>query len=304
MTRPIPRRAFLAGAGGVTAAAIATAFGVRSGRIPARGIWNDVTGACGDPGPIPPDPEWPVAEGSLRSPTVDGPVRYAVVTPPGLRRRNASLAVLLPGRGGSANDTMTSTGFPGFLAEAMSAGTVEPFALASVDGGASYWHARASGEDRMAMLLRDFLPMLENRYGLARGPVALVGWSMGGYGALLAAQEHPERFVGVAAASPAIFQSYDEMRAGPGDAFDSPEDFAAHDVIADAARLGDMPVRVDCGTADPFYENDRAFVAALPTEPEGSWFRGCHNGDSWRVVAPAQIAFVGRALAASSLSPG
>ncbi len=100
--------------------------------------------------------------------------------------------------------------------------------------------------------------------------------------------------------SPAIFQSYDEMRAGPGDAFDSADDFAAHDVIAGAARLARIPVRVDCGTADPFYANDRGFAAALPTAPEGSWFRGCHDGDSWRVVAPAQIAFLGRALAASS----
>jgi hypothetical protein len=35
--------------------------------------------------------------------------------------------------------------------------------------------------------------------------------------------------------------------------------------------------------------------------PEGSWFRGCHNGDPWRVVAPAQIDFLGRCLAARSL---
>jgi pimeloyl-ACP methyl ester carboxylesterase len=152
----------------------------------------------------------------------------------------------------------------------------------------------------MAMLLHDFLPMLARSYGLARGPVALVGWSMGGYGALLAAEEHPSRFAAVAAASPAIFRSYDEMGAGPGDAFDSAADFAAHDVIAGAARLHGVPVRVDCGSGDPFYDNDRAFVAALPTPPEGSWFRGCHNGDSWRLVAPAQIAFLGQAFAASS----
>ena len=300
MARSIHRRAFLLGAGGVGAAAIATAVGVRSGRIPARAIWNDVTGACGDPGPIPPSAGWPVEQGTFRSSTVAGPVGYAVVKPPGLALDDAPVAVLLPGRSGSAADTMTSTCFPDFEAQAVAAGAVAPFALASVDGGASYWHPRVSGEDRMAMLLHDFLPMLARRDGLARGPVALVGWSMGGYGALLAAEEHPALFAAVAVASPAIFQSYDEMRAGPGDAFDSAEDFATHDVITGATRLADVPVRVDCGTADPFYENDRAFVAALPTPPEGSWFRGCHYGDSWRVVAPAQIAFLGRAFAASS----
>jgi pimeloyl-ACP methyl ester carboxylesterase len=122
---------------------------------------------------------------------------------------------------------------------------------------------------------------------------------MGGYGALRAAEEHPARFAAVAVASPAIFRSYDEMRAGPGDAFDSADDFVAHDVIAGAGRLARVSVRVDCGTADPFYDNDRAFVGALPSPAHGSWFRGCHNGDSWRVVGPAQIAFLGAAFAAS-----
>src|SRR6476619_4240401 len=119
MTRRIPRRAFLLGAGGVGAVALATAAGVRSWRIPARTIWNDVTGACGDPGPIPPSPGWPVVQGSFRSATVSGPVGYAVVTPPGLAQRDAPVVVLLPGRSGSAEDTMTSTCYPGFLAEAM-----------------------------------------------------------------------------------------------------------------------------------------------------------------------------------------
>jgi S-formylglutathione hydrolase FrmB len=85
---------------------------------------------------------------------------------------------------------------------------------------------------------------------------------MGGYGALLEAEQDPTTFTAVAAARPAIFQSYDEMRAGPGDAFDSAEDFAAHDVITGAGTLAITPVRVDCGTADPFYDNDPAFVAS------------------------------------------
>src|SRR3954463_5738511 len=130
MPRPIRRRAFLAGAGGATAAAAITAIGVRSGRIPARSIWNDVTGACGEPGATPPDPGWPVVEATLRSSTVDGPVGYAFVRPPGVPRRGAAVAELLPGRSGSARDTIASSCFPGFLAEGIAA-AVAPFALAS-----------------------------------------------------------------------------------------------------------------------------------------------------------------------------
>jgi S-formylglutathione hydrolase FrmB len=150
----------------------------------------------------------------------------------------------------------------------------------------------------MSMLLEEFLPMLSDRFDAGR--VALVGWSMGGYGALLAAEEHPDLFAAVAAASPAIFTSYEELTSGGGDAFDSAEDFAAHDVIAGAGSLGEVAVRIDCGTADPFYANDQSLVRALPAPPQGSWFKGCHDPDSWRTVAPAQIDFLGRNLAATS----
>jgi pimeloyl-ACP methyl ester carboxylesterase len=293
----VSRRRFLVGAG-VGAAGAAGAAVIGAKLLPTRRIWDDVTGACGEPGRVPPPSGLAVTTGTLASTHVPGPVGYAVAIPPAVRRTRTPFAVMLPGRGGTAVEVMGSTSFPDFLMEGIGSGT-PPFALAAVDGGESYWHRRPDGEDRMAMLLDGFLPMLADRYGA--GQVALVGWSMGGYGALLAAEEHPDRFAAVAAASPAIFASYDDLLAGGGDAFDSAVDFARHDVIAGAARLRGVPVRVDCGTADPFYANDQTFVQALPAPPDGSWFRGCHDGDSWRTVAPAQIAFLGANLSATSL---
>src|SRR3954464_14063265 len=104
MAGRIPRRTFLLGAGGVGAVALGAAAGVRSGHIPARTIWNDLTGACGDPARVPPNPGWPVVQGSFRSAPVGGPAAYAVMPPPGLARRDAPMAVLLPARSGSAQD--------------------------------------------------------------------------------------------------------------------------------------------------------------------------------------------------------
>jgi S-formylglutathione hydrolase FrmB len=104
-----------------------------------------------------------------------------------------------------------------------------PLAVAAVDGGAdSYWHARADGSDPMAMLLDEFVPLVEGRLG-ASPPRALLGWSMGGYGALLAAEQAPDRFDAVVASSPALWTSPDDVPSG---AFDGAADFWRHDVFA------------------------------------------------------------------------
>ena len=43
------------------------------------------------------------------------------------------------------------------------------------------------------MLLRELIPLCARRFGsAAAGARAIIGWSMGGYGALLAAETEPE----------------------------------------------------------------------------------------------------------------
>jgi S-formylglutathione hydrolase FrmB len=168
------------------------------------------------------------------------------------------------------------------------------YAVAAVDGGESYWHPRRSGEDRMAMLLGEFLPLLRHRFGLR--PRALLGWSMGGYGALLAAERHPDRFPAVAVSSPALWTSYAEQHAAVPDAFSSPAEYARYDVYAGAGRLAGSAVSVCCGTADPFLAADRAFAARLERRPAGEFVAGCHDGDFWRRMLPAQVRFLAAAL--------
>jgi S-formylglutathione hydrolase FrmB len=165
--------------------------------------------------------------------------------------------------------------------------------VAAVDGGAdTYWHPRADGTDALAMLLDDFIPMVEHQLA-APVPRALLGWSMGGYGALLAAETVPERFKAVAVASPALWTSPGATAPG---AFDSPADYHRFDVFAGAGHLAGLAVRVDCGTSDPFYAADRHFVAALPPGHQGGFGPGSHNATYWRSLAPAQVATIAAAL--------
>ena len=222
-------------------------------------------------------------------------VAYGIAWPPGVAPGSRlPVAFGLPGRGGGPASVI---GFlTGFLSEIVRDG-VRPFALASVDGGQSYWHRRASGEDRMAMLTSEFVPLCEHRYHLggSRARRAGMGWSMGGYGVLLAAETYPDLFSSVVATSPAIWPSYQAMMNGPGDAFDSAADFAAHDVIGHAARLAGLSLLVECGTKDPFYPYVQDLCAVLPV---GAHYRylpgGGHDFGSWAKLQPGALRFTAR----------
>jgi hypothetical protein len=89
------------------------------------------------------------------------------------------------------------------------------------------------------------------------------------------------------------------MMRGPRDAFNSAADFAANDVFTGIGRLAHTAVRVDCGTADPFYPYVREFVAEIPRHVAGGFGTGGHNPGYWRRIAPKQVDFLARHLAAA-----
>ena len=168
----------------------------------------------------------------------------------------------------------------------------KPFAVAGVDGGTSYYHRRASGEDSQRMVLDELLPVLATR-GLDTDRFAVGGISMGGYGALLLAEVlGRDRVVACAVDSPALFASASQRSKG---SFDSDEDFREHDVVAGASRLAGVPLRVTIGTSDPFVPGVKQLLARVPSA-ERETGPGGHDRAWWDHAAPGQVAFVARHL--------
>ena len=212
--------------------------------------------------------------------------------PPGGTHPDLPLAVFLHGLGGSHSVLLEGLAAHEALQRHLDAGGA-PFALAAVDGGRSWWHPRADGSDTQSMLVQEFVPYLgEQGYDLGR--VGLFGLSMGGFGALLlASQGRLPGVRAVAAMSPAVWDSYDERMDS---AFDSPEDFLAHDVFALRPRLAALPKRIDCGAADDLAGTVRDYVADLPDPVEGGFQPGGHDYGYWRSILPEVLSFLGRNL--------
>ena len=294
----LSRRAILRlGVGAAAGAAGAYALGSTLSQAPVTRPPVAMTG-IGAPlsPPLPLEPPPTVAPtyvtGSFVSAARGGvPTNWAIARPPG---QTGALrpVIALHGKGQDAAGVMAG-GVEQGLAQAVAAG-IPPFAVVAVDGGGSYWHSRTSGEDSGAMVLNELIPMLGEQ-GLDTSRVGFLGWSMGGYGALLLGSRlGPARTAAICAVSPALWTSSGATAAG---AFDGADDYAANSVWG-LPNLASIPIRIDCGDSDPFYSATKQFIAQLPHPPAGGFSPGGHDGAFWSSQLPAEIAWMAPLLVA------
>ncbi|MEP7034719.1 MAG: alpha/beta hydrolase-fold protein [Dermatophilaceae bacterium] len=222
----------------------------------------------------------------------DHTVRWRLARPvrKGSQTASTPLVVALHGYGGDADWAFASAHVERHIVQT-------GLAVATVDGGDYYWHARRSGIDPGSMIAQELLPLLAGR-GLATGRIGLIGWSMGGYGALLLASRlGPRRVAGVAAASAALWQSPGDSAPG---AFDDAKDFASNDVFAQLGRLRSIPVRLDCGRDDPFIAANRALAHDLP-DAAARFDAGSHTEEYWTAHTGAEMSWLRQQFNAPSL---
>ena len=189
----VSRRTLLLGGLGAAALAVSgTAFAVEENVVPGRIRSAELTGQCEIDATPAASRASVVTSGSFASSARRRTVGWSVATPPGIALDGLPVALVLHGRSEDHTAPFTHLRLQDFLAASVLGGG-RPFALASIDGGDTYWHPRRDGDDPIAMLDDEYCRFSED-WGLRTDGIAVMGWSMGGYGALLLArQSHRQR---------------------------------------------------------------------------------------------------------------
>jgi len=316
----LSRRSVLAGGIGVLAAA-AAGVGyelVQDGTLPGKYALARLDGACGSAPPAPAGPVPRRIEVTFRSAYRRREVQMITLIPAGAPAGRGSLGTVIALHGSGA----TAAVMAAQAGPAMTAARITALAVICVDGGDTYWHRRADGDDPIGMILHEVLPRAAAA-GLAAGRIGIIGESMGGYGALLLAERLAAAARGsggrtgaaggpsatgaspagagpavaaVAALSPAIFASYADARAANPTSFDSPADFARNDLLAGLGALRAVPAWIACGQDDPFEPETallRARLSRLTGRPvPGGILSGCHDDAFWERNLPGALEFI------------
>jgi S-formylglutathione hydrolase FrmB len=142
------------------------------------------------------------------------------------------------------------------------------------------------------MVVDELLPLVE-KDGLSVERIALMGWSMGGYGALrLGGLLGSDRVAAVGSLSAALWT--DAGSASPSGFADAAE-YEQYTVFGHQDDLDGIPVRLDCGTGDPFLGANRDYADGQPFTT--GFQPGGHDTGYWTRMLPDQLAFLGGHLA-------
>jgi S-formylglutathione hydrolase FrmB len=295
----IPRRSLLAGAGlGAIGLLAACDTGDKSERVAPQPARADEHTASTMPSSVPQSGTAEMFSGSFVSAKMLGrQTNWIVARPAGVTGELPVVVVL------HALNTDQRAAFGGGLEmQTLMQGWVSqgnaPFALAAVDAARSYYHPRADGTDGGAMVLDEFLPLLDGtpELQLRTDRIGFFGWSMGGYGALrLGALLGAPRVSAIAVSSPAL---WGDPATFPPRAFDSPADYQANSLFGQQDSFTKIPLLIECGSSDQFFTYTRQWMAGLRPPPAFGTSPGGHTNRYWRGVLPGQIAFLGRNLAA------
>lgn len=290
---PVSRRGLLAGLGVGVVAVGAAGVAVDEGWLPGQARLRRALGQTGPAGHIPDVAPGYAVSGSFVSKHRLGARTGWSILYPGPRATRLPVVVALHGLHTDHRTWVTALGIDRFLAAAVAAG-VPPFAIATVDGGTTYWHPRPDGEDAGAMVLDEFLHLLQ-AHGLRTDRLAFHGFSMGGYGALRLGPLAPQGTVrAVSVLSAAIWQP------GTGystSGFASEQEYERYTVFGHQGDLDGMAVRLDCGREDFFFSSDRAYVEGFRRPVTSTFTDGAHDAAYWTRMMPAQLRFLGHALA-------
>ncbi|WP_051386020.1 alpha/beta hydrolase [Actinokineospora inagensis] len=209
-------------------------------------------------------------------------VRVITYRPAGIAPGTLPVCLAFHGRGAGPS-MFTDLGVGGQLTAAAA------YAVVAVDGGDSYWVSPSPKDDPVAMLT-DEVPGWLAELAVNQRPFAVLGVSMGAYGALNYVRAHRDAVRVAAVVSPALFRSWTEAKAR--NAFTGRAQWEDTEPLRHIEALRGVPLGVWCGTADPLLPSanqliDTARPVVARTAPGG------HDAEYWAKVLPDSLSFIG-----------
>ncbi|MDA3626992.1 alpha/beta hydrolase-fold protein [Saccharopolyspora sp. WRP15-2] len=236
----------------------------------------------------------------VRSESRGTDVQLYLAHPTGLEStENLPVVLYLHGRDG-VNPTPIPYDTLASLERLYHEGQIPAFAFAVVDGGYNpYWNDGSANGD-LASMLNDELPgwLRERGLGDEEGlPFAVAGISTGGFGALTYAEDRSaagKPVAAVAELAPALQLDWEGMKEK--EAFASEEQWREVDPLRRLDELGDVPVGVWTGDADPFLDGINALVERHPNTPVVTYLPGGHEGAVFDAVGTEFVGFLADSL--------
>lgn len=212
-------------------------------------------------------------------------VDLVIISPDGEPPVGLPVCLALHGRGGGAR-SFQELGLGQFLTAAVRAG-VQPFVVAAVDGGETYFTDKDPADDPQRMLTEE-LPRWLDQHQLG-DVTAAIGISMGGFGALNL-QRRRRDLQAVAAISPALFRDWGDAQ--PRNAFRDQKHWQANEPLRHIDELAGVPLGVWCGSDDPFIGSAQELIDK--TKPVvAAVGPGAHDNAYWQRVMPDVLRFIG-----------
>lgn len=241
----------------------------------------------------------PVTRGTLQSQATQSSPNWLIYYPPDTAAGDPLPVVIMMHGLGDTIAALDSNHYSQALYDTVVKDKTPPFAIAAIDGGTLFYQRQGS-LDGGALIAGEFLGELARR-GLDTSRLALTGWSMGGWGSLrLACDELHGKLKAIAPLSAPCYQSFDQV---PDPTWMTRAEFDRNNFYNRTARLTGLPIFLACGKQDGFYPGNASFAAKLAKTPgvgplTTSFGPGIHDPQYWASVAPAQLRFLGRHLAA------
>lgn len=262
---------------------------------------------------------------SLPSKILQRAVPYCVLLPPSYdteKSHRYPVLYFLHGLGDNEQFFIHTGGF-NLVEDLWEQHQLADFLIVTPQGGASFYINSHDGRRRYEdFFLEEFLPGIEKRYRTETGRSnrGIAGISMGGYGALHIAFQHPQLFGAVEAHSAALLERLPSIAAPDGrqmgrlrvlgDAFGTPFDAAFWNendpvTIARTAKLAGLKIYFDCGSEDDygFDGGAEALDKLLTSRHIPHEFHLYPGGHDWTYFAqhlPASLEFQSHAFPSAS----